>query len=226
MALPEAAQVDALILTNELKAMTMEAAYTERWENVVTEMRALGAKQSGRSRSIEIGVNSGGLLGYGPDQQEMGNVPFAGSLDFIGVSAYPRVTKNLDATYDDFYNGWFSDVKRNENLARTVQNWVNDYGAMGVDVYLTEIGSPATRGGQWYFSDEPTNRNVFDLEQQAAAYRAFIDVLRGIDGLKGIYIYAWSASTSYPRPTDYDAYRWSPNGKPAEDAIRDGFNKG
>jgi len=158
--------------------MSTEAAYKPRWLELIAAVRS---RFSG-----EVGYNAGGLIGPFPTSQEYRNVTFTGALDFLGISAYPRLSAKRDADADDYRKGWTQNAYGNNSLKQ-----LNDFlEATDKDVYLTELGSPATRGGAFFLNRPRAASATYDLDQQAAFFDASLEVpATATEGrLEGIYI--------------------------------------
>ncbi|TWU40655.1 cellulase family glycosylhydrolase [Novipirellula artificiosorum] len=211
----EAARIDSMLIGNELHSMATNPEYQLRWEKLIAGIRPLF---SGR-----LGYNAGGLIGPWESSQEYLNVSFIDSLDFIGISAYPRLPKELDADADDYLAGWRKSPY-GEDLVAQLTAFIAD---QGKEVYLTELGSPANKGGIEYFN--PGKPMSYDLEQHAAFYEVSLDVLAGVEKLQGVYIYNWHANAGgkpgFHPETNPGAYVWNVFGKPAQNAIRREFLK-
>ena len=207
---PESSQIDALLLGNELYSMSTNANHKSRWIALISEIRSAF---SGR-----IGYNAGGLIGPFDTSQEYLRVTFVDALDFIGISAYPRLSTKLNANFDDYRTGWTNNAY-GENLLEQLNDFLAGYTK---DVYLTELGSPATRGGSYFF--KPSDNVQYDLAQHAAFFDASLDILATVSSLRGVYIYNWHANVGntlgFVPTADGGAYVWNVYGKPAQDAIR------
>ena len=212
MGRPEAGMIDALILGNELCSMSTNESYKSRWIELISDIRSVF--------SGPIGYNAGGLMGPFDASREYLRVTFIDALDFIGISAYPRLSAKLNANFDDYRAGWTKDAY-GQDLLEQLKNFLT---GCNKDFYLTELGSPATCGGSYFFN--PSGDVQYDLVQHAEFFDASLDVLATATGdrLRGVYIYNWHANPGKPLgfvPTvDGGAYVWNIYGKPAQDAIR------
>lgn len=216
----DASNIDAIIIGNELKSMSNNGNYQDDWYKLIREIRAVFEG--------EVGYNAGAFLGYfRPQEEEYLHVTFKDSLDFMGFSAYPRLIKTQGgfsedpqaAGYDEYFNGW-SSAQHQRNYKQEVIDFINDN--PNLDIYFTELGSPACDGGRYNFPC--ANTMDYDLEQHAAFYEASLDILSEIENLKGIFIYNWMANTSglgFNRGEG--PYTWNIQGKAAETAITNGF---
>lgn len=212
---PEAGKIDALLLGNELHSMTTNPDYKLRWAKVISIIRSLFPSQ--------IGYNARELTGPWESSREYLHVTFVDSLDFIGISAYPRLSKKLDADADDYRRGWRKSA-HGEDLVKQLTDFL---AGRRKDVYLTELGSPATRGGAYFF--KPSEIVSYDLDQHAAFFDASLDVLASIERLRGVYIYNWHANAGqelgFAPDAGAGAYLWNVYGKPAQNVIRRKFLK-
>jgi hypothetical protein len=97
-----ASNIDAILLSNELYALTNGEEYTSYWLSLVAEIRKVFTGK--------LGCNAAGLLGTWDQSQEFLHVTFLDSIDFLGISAYSRLSTNLDATLLDCIAGWSSNA--------------------------------------------------------------------------------------------------------------------
>lgn len=215
---PDAVNIDAVILGNELHSMTTNPNFKGYWEQLISDIRAI--------YDGEIGYNAGGILGYeNVEEEEFKNVTFINSLDFIGISSYPNPIRTdigaipENAGYDEYYLSWTNAI-HGRNYKEELNEFIDENPHL--DVYFTELGSPAIRGGV-----QGNDQTTIDLEQQAAFYAASLDALRTVEGLKGIYVYNWCGNTPISNydvgfTTDYHLgpYKWNVYDKPAEDSIK------
>mgnify|MGYP000915154130 CR=1 FL=1 len=148
-----------------------------------------------------------GAVAYAANWDEYEQVQFWDGLDLIGIDAYyPLSGEGAAPTAADLLAAWKPNV---DALRSTSERWDRP-------VLLTEIGYPAQPGGTahpW----EVKRGEGSDPEAQARAYRAALKAFAGADWLVGMSWWSWRAdATAEEAPaTDY-----SPEGKPAERALR------
>jgi len=115
-------------------------------------------------------------------------VSFWDQLDFVGVDAYYSLAENPLASEEELAAGAEAVARRLGEAARR----------LGKPLVLTEVGFAARRGA-WL---NPHNEGgEVGEEDQAAAYRALFNALRGQPWLRGVFIWkAMSGSFSSPSP--------------------------
>ena len=132
-------------------------------------------------------------------------MPFWHLVDAIGVAAYFEVGKD-GTTLESMRAAWSQHRDALELFAR----------AKGKSLVLTEVGYPSMLEGArwpWHYS----RKAPIDLDEQARAYRAFIEVWQDRPALRGVFFWNWEGEGG-PRDTGY-----TPRGKPAEALLRGWF---
>ena len=210
---------EGLLLGNELMSMTGDPAYRDDWLALIDAIRP---HFSGR-----IGYNASGLSQGGVYPDEVSRVSFLDALDFIGISAYPRLYTGTTPTREQMQAGWYADVYGQDDLVAGVRQLVaaNPH----LDVYFTELGSPSTDGGNVMLYDILGSANndprylVRDLEEQRLFFDVSLELLsRELGGeIGGVFPYNWSASTLFMKnPGQFpEIWTWSLEGKPAAETI-------
>ncbi len=209
--------VSVLLIGNELASMSMNQSYRQQWLNLITTVRA--------QFTGKIGYEAGALLGPWTASQEYRNVAFLDALDLIGLSAYPRLSEDVNVSLQGQIDGWYSNAYQ-QNLVTELKSFLS---VAGRDVYFTELGSPAVPGGNWTGLGG-TGSVVYDVNQQADFFDASLRVITQEFGsnIKGVFVYNWHANAGetfgfVPRNTWNDAYFWNIYGKPAEAPIKKWF---
>lgn len=222
-----AAGVAAVLDGNELLGMTRPPANAARWSALHQRLRtALGGA---------VGCNVVTFQPGGVAQVDEAPAAYFEQLDFIGLSAYPTLSTRLDATRSDYVAGWTRDAFGN-NALEHIRSLI---ARLRKPVCFTELGTPATRGGYWFWHSAPPGyvlgQDGYDLAQQAAWYDATLEVLRQQLGssLQGIVTYCLQAnlgdtSSNYAPVTAPEGlvigYSWNLHDKPALAAIRAGWS--
>ena len=143
--------------------------------------------------------------------QEFEHVTFWDALDYIGLNCYFPLSDKDRATVDELRAGFKSFLPTVESVARQYDR----------PVLLTEIGF--TSGVHpWKQPHERRRRAPVDLQAQAWSYQAAFEALWGQDWLQGIYWWKWPTYLEYGGP-DHNGF--TPNGKPAEDVVREWYGK-
>lgn len=215
----EPLKTEGLLLGSELMSMTREVAYRPDWISLIN---ALSANFSG-----EIGYQASGLSQPSDMPDELSQLVFLDVLDFIGISAYPRLYGDLSPTREQMMAGWFADYYGHDNLIQDIRKLIADN--PNLDVYFTELGSPATDGGNVMVYDTLGNATsdprylVRDLAEQRLFFEVALEVLARELGnqIGGVFPYGWSAAKSFieDTPSTAQIYTWSLEGKPATEVI-------
>jgi hypothetical protein len=215
----EPLNTEGLLLGNELMSMTREIAYRPDWISLIN---AVSSNFSG-----EIGYNASGLSQPLVMPDELSQLIFLDALDFIGISAYPRLYGDLSPTREQMMAGWFADYYGHDNLIQDIRKLIADN--PNLDVYLTELGSPATDGGNVMVYDTLRNATsdpryfVRDLAEQRLFFDVALEVLARELGsqIGGVFPYGWSAAKYFieDTPSTAQIYTWSLEGKPATEVI-------
>jgi hypothetical protein len=146
---------------------------------------------------------------YSANWDHYEQVSFWDAVDVVGLTAYWELTKDLDAQEAALREGWSA-------WKRPLERWAS---ALGRRVVFTEIGYPSLDGGAVWPWDE-TRKAPVDLEEQARAYRAFVDVWSGAPVLAGVFFWNWvgvggAADTGY-----------TPRHKPAQAVVEAWYGGG
>jgi hypothetical protein len=130
------------------------------------------------------------------------------AVDYIGVDAYYALSDKNDPTVDELKAAW---VQRGYVDVLTGLSKKHNR-----PVLLTEIGYRSADGttmAPWEWQNEP----AVDLQEQADAYQAALEVLRDQPWLAGIYWWNWDTDPNKGGKTDTD---FTPHLKPAEEVLK------
>lgn len=155
----------------------------------------------------------GGPLVYADNQIEKnsGAVAFWDALDFIGMDAYPTLTRMVHPTLQGLRRGWLNYLQMLQDLA----------GRWHKPLIITEIGYRSVEGGAqnpWDWQRE----GPVDLGVQKTCYEAALLMTRGKPWLAGVYFWQWMPD---PRHGGRFDTGYSPHRKPAERVLRSWFKK-
>jgi hypothetical protein len=217
----------AVLDGNELLGMTRPPANAPRWNALHDRLRStLGGA---------VGCNVVTFQPGGVAQVDEAPPSYFDRLDFVGLSAYPTLSQKLDATRADYVAGWSRDAFGNDAIGHIAALIAR----LRKPVCFTELGAPATRGGNWFWHSAPAGyvlgQDGFDVVQQAAWYDATWEVLRQRlgRGLYGIVAYCLQANLGDTR-NNYEpvstpealviGYAWNLHEKPALNSIRAGWS--
>lgn len=185
------------LITNELFSMTTNAAYTQNWASLVSSLRT--------HYDGKLGFNAGGLLGNCGGCNEFMSIPSAtmANMDFVGISAYPRILSPQNYSVAAVSAGWRSDVY-GTNLESLLNNYANN---SNKPVFITELGSPALYGG----NVSPSSRS--DVLSQMNFYDGSLaEIKNNMPRVDGVFIYDWllhvdsSVATDISSPLTWDIY--------------------
>lgn len=139
-------------------------------------------------------------------------VSFWDALDYIGVQAYFPISEAADPTRATLHEGWRTHAGELARLAERTNR----------PVLFTELGYrsvPYAAATPWRWpsrGEEDTTAAAPGL--QARLYRAFFTSVWTQPWMAGAILWKW-----HPRAHDPHPLGFSPQGKPAEEVIREGF---
>jgi len=191
------AGVDMLCIGVELGGTTHRE---EDWRQVVDEVRA-----SFKGPITYAALSStGAAFPHGEGKR----ITWWGALDFIGIDAYYPLANRNDPTVADLKSAWATRgyLTLLEDLSRR----------LGKRILLTEFGYRSIDGAARAPGAYQTTGPV-DLQEQADAYQAALEVLWGRPWLAGIFWWQWPAIPNSSGPSNTD---FTPAGKPAEHVLR------
>ena len=187
--------VEIFVIGTELVALSK---YREDWEGLIAKVRQV----------------YGGELTYAANGMNAANIEFWGSLDYIGIDAYFRLTDKVNPTVTELVKGWSPYESEIAGLSRKY----------GKNVIFTEIGFKSVEGTAiepWRWDGE----GGVSQQEQARAFEAAGIVFRNKPYLAGVFIWKYF--------TDMDSYEkrnlekgFTPYGKKAERVISEWFGNG
>jgi hypothetical protein len=167
----------------------------------------LGSTESWRDRWIHLvaAVEKiyGGELVYSANWDHYQHVSFFERVDLVGISAYPELTRDDDASEKDLARAWSAERKKLVAFAEKIDR----------PLLITEVGWPSRDGGAVRPWDYTTGGAV-DVEEQRRCYAAFIRAWKDEESLAGVFFWIWSGEGG-PKDRGY-----TPRGKPAERELR------
>lgn len=186
----EEEKIEWLVIGSELSSLEK---YGDEWIKLIEEVRAI------YSGKLMYSCNWDHF--HGPEK-------WWEKLDAIGLSSYYELTGDDNATQQELNDGW-------KYWKDFIIEWHDKHGK-NLPLYFTEVGYPSMDGGAvfpWdYTLDKPK-----DWEEQAMAYKAFINSWDGDHRVIGVTFYKWESFE------EDNSLTYSPKGKPAEKIIRDWF---
>ncbi len=185
--------VELFSVGTELEATTFEA-WTHRWQQVIDKVREVYS----------------GILTYSANWTEYAEVPFWGSMDYIGIDAYFPLTGGNNPSVEALIEAWSVEADK-------IEEWLEEKGLTEKGVIFTEVGYPSADGA----NTQPwaAISNEEDQQEQADCLRAMFEVLTKRSWFKGYYIWQY-----FPQE------RWSPlgftvKGKKAEEILKEYLKK-
>jgi hypothetical protein len=202
--------VAVLALGNEMSSLS-GAQYQSYWLDIIGAVRAV----------------YGGELTYAAATDEASKVSFWSALDVVGVNTYPPLAVPPGGpTVADLVAGW-SQVPSDPYWAAAFQyqspiDFLHSLSMQyGKPVLMTEAGYRSMDYGSTITGSWKTS-GPMDLQEQADAYKAFLEVWTAHGGswLKGVEFWQWDMNNVFS-PTGF-----SPMGKPAQAIVTEYFKGG
>lgn len=195
--LADSTEADVLVVGTELESAV--AARPDFWRGLIDSVRA---------------VYDGQLTYAANWYQAYDRVPFWDALDFVGVQAYFPISEADDPSLQTLRAGWAEHRAALRRIATETNRPVlfTELGYRSVDYAAAE---PWT----WPRREEARERAP-DYEIQATLYRAFFDRIMPAPWFAGAIVWKWHPAAEGDRPLGF-----TPQDKPAEQVIREGFNR-
>lgn len=146
---------------------------------------------------------------WGNPIAEYKRIKFWDALDYIATDFWYSLTDKNDPTVAELKQGWI-----NTGFLISLENVSKQFNKPAI---LSEIGYDSLDGTAKNYAVTNKSGAPEDLQEQADAYQAALEVLWGKPWLKGIFWWQWSAAET----------RWpeSPHGKPAEEVLKSFYQK-
>lgn len=142
---------------------------------------------------------------------EFEEVPFWNDLDYIGVQAYFPLTSAKEPSLEALEKGWKEPIARIERIFRKFRK----------PVLFTELGYKSTPDAAIEPWRWPERQEEVSLKTQANCYNAFFRKVWPLEWIAGVYFWKW-----YPHPPKHPTEGdFTPQGKPAEEVLRNWFAK-
>ena len=149
-----------------------------------------------------------GQLLYSANWDHYREVPFWDALDFIGLTAYYRLTDKHDPSQAELTAAW-------GQIKASLLEWQR---TVGRPMLFTELGYPSLDGAArapWDYT-QPT---AMDHEEQRRCLVAFAETWRNEPALAGVFFWNWWG------PDDGQNTWYTFKGKPAEGVVRAWFSR-
>ena len=195
--LADSTGADVLVIGTELESAV--AARPAFWRGLIDSVRA---------------VYDGDLTYAANWYEAYDRVPFWSALDFVGVQAYFPISEADDPSMPALRAGWDAHRTALQRVAADANR----------PILFTELGYrsveyAAAEPWTWPRREESRERSP-DYALQADLYRAFFDQVMPAPWFAGAILWKWHPTAEGDRPLGF-----TPQGKPAEDVIRDGFTR-
>lgn len=189
--------VEMFCIGTEFSRLTMEK--TEYWSELIKEIRTIYP----------------GKLTYAANwYEEYEKITFWNELDYIGVQAYFPLTKTLNPTTAEISEGWNSFLPTLQSISKKYNK----------KILFTEMGYKSSSNSTiepWtWVEDASTDTTMLSNETQANAYQAFFNTVWNHEWFAGVHIWQMRPDFETRRFNKMD---FTPQGKPAEEIIRNGF---
>jgi len=181
-----------------------------------SELRRVAHERPGLWREMAASARNefDGELSYAANwNDDLADIDFWDAVDHIGVQAYFPLSEGdptTPLTPDHLTRGW----DQHADMLAAVSN------ATERPVLFTELGyrsAPDAAVEPWRWPEE-AEANAPDPAMQAACYRAFFHRLGDAPWLSGAIVWKWHPEPEAKRPVGF-----TPQNKPAEDVLRQGF---
>ncbi len=186
---------DVLVVGTELARAAHERP--DFWRALITEVRT---------------VYNGDLTYAANWYDEYETIPFWDALDYVGVQAYFPLSDAASPSTEALIRGWDAHVDTLQEVAGRTER----------PVLFTEAGYRSVRTAAaepWVWPDRHADApNSHAPELQAQLYEALFTRFSDVSWFAGIVLWKWHPARNADRPQSF-----TPQGKPAEDVIRQGF---
>ena len=173
---------------------------------VGTELKGTSPRE-GDWREVIDGIRQrySGILTYAANYDEYNTIEWWDAVEYIGIDAYFALTSKLDPTVAELEQAW-------QPIAQQIKEFSEENNKK---ILFTEIGYQSVDGTNihpWY------STGAIDLNEQADAYNAFLNIYNDKNWVQGIVWWNWEAWGDQGGPADSD---FTTRNKPAELVIRE-----
>ncbi|RLD60525.1 MAG: glycoside hydrolase [Bacteroidetes bacterium] len=153
-----------------------------------------------------------GDITYSANWDNYNNIPFWDKMDYMGINSYFPISDKKTPTLEELLTGWEEHyLAINEFQAEyDIPVIFTEYGYKSIDYLAKEPWNPDNGGG-------------VNLEAQKTAYEAIYQKFWNEEWFAGGFIWKWYDYHESAGGTDNKNY--TPQNKPAEDAIRAAYEK-
>ncbi|MDW3193830.1 MAG: glycoside hydrolase TIM-barrel-like domain-containing protein [Cytophagales bacterium] len=198
--LAEAAGAEMFCVGAELTRLTLEKP--EYWRELITEVRT---------------VFSGKLTYAANWYREFEGITFWDQLDYVGVQAYFPLCDHENPDVAKIAEGWKRHIPALEKI----------HLKSGRPVLFTELGyksTPNSAQKPWEWMEyENMDEMKVSFETQSNCYRAFFQTIWPKHWFAGVHL--WQYRSDFEALTKDLQFDFTPQGKPAEEVIKEGFKR-
>jgi hypothetical protein len=173
---------------------------SEFWKNLIKDVRK---------------IYSGKITYAANWYDEYEKITFWKDLDYIGIQAYFPLVKNNSPSVDQISKGW----KKHMRAIESIHNKYNR------KVLFTEMGYKSTADSAikpWEWIEySPDQKKILCNETQANCYAAFFNTVWKKEWFAGVHI--WQLRSDFVEGRGKSHLDFTPQGKPAEIIIAQGF---
>jgi len=163
-------------------------------------------------------VYSGKLTYAANWYQEYEQITFWEDLDYIGIQAYFPLVNNLNPSTDEIVLGWNKYLPKLESFSTKYNR----------KILFTELGyksTPEAAKEPWHWIDhESLDQEILSYETQSNAYAAFFKSVWIQNWFEGVHFWQLRSDRK-GRESPKRKFDFTPQGKPAEKVIANGFKK-
>lgn len=195
----EEAQVELFCIGVEFTKLTLE--FPEYWQSIIKDIRS---------------VYSGKITYAANWYEEYENITFWDELDFIGIQAYfPLAEKNAPSV-SEISKGWKKHLPKIEGVSKKYNK----------KILFTELGYKSTLDSarepwKWIDYSDDSIENLCH-ETQANCYKAFFNSVWTKNWMAGLYI--WQMRGDHKPENSINGMDFTPQSKPAEEIIKEGYS--
>ncbi len=153
-----------------------------------------------------------GKITYSANWDNYNNIPFWNKMDFMGINSYFPLSDKKTPTLEDLLIGW-------EEHYLAIKEYREEF---SISVIFTEYGYKSID----YLANEPwnpDNSGGVNLEAQKIAYEAIYEKFWTEEWFAGGFIWKWY--DYHESAGGENNKNYTPQNKPAEDAIRSAYEK-
>lgn len=197
-AIAEQTDVDMFCVGTELTSLTTEKP--DFWKNLIEEVRSIYT----------------GKITYAANwYQEFEAITFWEALDYVGIQAYFPLVDHKYPTAKQISRAWNQHIPVMASLHKKYNR----------KILFTEMGYKSTADSAikpWEWVEDPRQQNsLFSAETQGNCYEAFFNTVWEKEWFAGVHI--WQYRGDYRQKAGKKDLGFTPQGKPAEAIIAEGF---